>query len=372
MKPLPDPSERDLIPPDMDYVYFEGCEQHPLEPEQASYSPANAWWLAESSFLVYCHPGFARMACRLAGLDHFHFFEATGTECMLCWNREVAIVAFRGTELKSMSSLHEIRTDLNATPVPFDGGGMVHCGFLKGLDEVWGGEDGLQAMLARLLDEDPDRPLLMTGHSLGGALAALCFARTPQARALYTFGAPRVGDPDFVALLEGRSVWRIENARDPVPLVPPDMPALSFCFGDLGVLKFLNWDCSVQDRRPAFVLEDHKARYRDAKDTLDAKLKEMALCLAPTKKGFEASKQVYKEIEQHTRLTKQEWRLHMQSFFREFGLNVNDHQPIYYAIKCWNALLGQGSGVSSQGSGVRGEDERAEDVRPEGEQDAPP
>ena len=123
MKPLPDPSERDLIPPDMDYVYFEGCEQHPLEPDQASYSPANAWWLAESSFLVYCHPGFARMACRLAGLDQFHFFEATGTECMLCWNREVAIVAFRGTELKSMSSLHEIRTDLNATPVPFDGGG---------------------------------------------------------------------------------------------------------------------------------------------------------------------------------------------------------------------------------------------------------
>ena len=50
----------------------------------------------------------------------------------------------------------------------------------------------------------------------------------------------------------------------------------------------------------------------------------------------------------------------MQGFLREFGLNVNDHQPIYYAIKCWNALVGQGSGISGQAAGERMKEEKSE------------
>lgn len=340
MKKFPDSGKRKLIPPDMDYIYFENADNYLFEQNNPEYSPVNAWWLAECSFLAYCHPGFARMAYKLAGSDGFQFLGATGTECMVSWNSSFVIASFRGTEMKSFSALHEIRTDLNTIPVSFERGGMVHKGFLNGLDEVWEGPEGLKVLLENLISEKPDRPLWITGHSLGGALASLCFARISQAKGLYTYGAPRVGDSEFVSLFEGRSVWRIENARDPVPLVPPDIPSIGFNFADLGTLKFLDLDGTVLDKRPVFVLEDQKSKYLEAKSTLDAKIKEMGTSLALNKEGLKASRQVLREIDKHIRLTKKEWKTHMQGFFKQFGLSVNDHQPIFYVTKTWNAIVG--------------------------------
>ncbi len=65
MKKLPYSGKRDLIPPDMDYIYFENADNYLLEQNNPEYSPVNAWWLVECSFLAYCHPGFARMAYKL-------------------------------------------------------------------------------------------------------------------------------------------------------------------------------------------------------------------------------------------------------------------------------------------------------------------
>ena len=90
-KVLPDARHYDVIPPDMDYVYFEHCETVSPEPEDTEFSPVNAWWLSECSFLTYCHPGFVRMAYRLAGLDGFRFFGGKGTECMAGWNAIIGI-----------------------------------------------------------------------------------------------------------------------------------------------------------------------------------------------------------------------------------------------------------------------------------------
>ena len=340
VKALPEPKGRNLIPPDMDHLYFEGAKEYPLKPKATAYVPANAWWFAEFALLAYCHPGFARMAYRLVGFDGFQFFGGVGTECMVSWNRRAVIVAFRGTELKSSSSLHEIRTDLNAVPVAFDMGGKVHKGFLDGLEEIWGGPEGLQALLEERLREAPHRPVWMTGHSLGGALAALCFARTPQATGLYLYGSPRVGNHAFVELFEERAVWRIENACDPVPLVPPDLPLLHFRFGDLGQLKFLSSRDEVLESRPLLVLSDHHARYRAAKSELDDKLRELGASLFSRGEGRSA-KQIGDEIGAHVELTRREWRHQLDGCFKEFGLSVDQHQPIYYAIKTWNALVGK-------------------------------
>lgn len=337
-KELPNPKDRNLIPPDMDYVYFEGSDLPLFESLASDYSPANAWWLAECAFLSYCHPGFARMAFHLAGFSGFRFFGAKGTECMVSWNDQVTLVSFRGTELKSRSALHEIRTDINATPVPFEHGGMVHKGFLNGLDEVWGGPEGLEVFLKELMGENPDRPLWMTGHSLGGALATLCFARTSEATGLYLYGAPKIGDQEFADLFKGRCAWRIENVRDPIPLMPTNMPSIPFILSDVGALKFLSSTGDVLNERPLFVLEDHKTRYREAKAILDGKIKEMSRSIALKKEGRAASKQTFHEIGKHLRVTKKEWGIQMQEVLQKFGLNVDDHQPIFYATKTWNAL----------------------------------
>ena len=73
--------------------------------------------------------------------------------------------------------------------------------------------------------------ILVTGHSLGGALANLAAAdireKFPEFRKpmkLFTFGAPRVGNQQFARMMntyypEGNN-FRVVNKRDIVPHIP--------------------------------------------------------------------------------------------------------------------------------------------------------
>ena len=338
-KSLPNPRQYDLIPPDMDHVYFENFEAFPLEPGNTEYSPANAWWFGEFSFLAYCHPGFIRMACLIAGFEGFHFLKGKGTECLICWNDSVAIVSFRGTELKSMSAMHEIRTDMNTIPVPFELGGKVHKGFLEGLEEIWNGPQGLETFLDEITTATPSRPLWITGHSLGGALATLCFARTPQAKGLYVYGAPRVGDQDFVDTIHGRPIWRMEHGRDPVPMVPPDLPAMKFNFKDPGRLVFITKDGQIQSERPTFTIGDQKEKFWKVRDIQNSRKQDINQSLFITPFEPNASKVIFGKIGEHLRLSRNEWQDHWDELNDSVGLKVDDHQPIFYVIKLWNALL---------------------------------
>ena len=77
---------------------------------------------------------------------------------------------------------------------------------------------------------DPARlPLVVTGHSLGGALATLLVTELngttelkPQA---WTFASPKVGDAAFAACFGRLSTvsWRIYNQADVVPYFPADV-----------------------------------------------------------------------------------------------------------------------------------------------------
>ncbi|MDA3957613.1 lipase family protein [Oceanispirochaeta sp.] len=314
-----------------------------MEPENLEYSPVNAWWLAESAFLVYCHPGFARMAYRLAGFEGFRFFQGKGTEVMIAWSSRAAIVSFRGTELKSRSALHEILTNLNALPVAFEGGGMVHKGFLQGLEEVWGGDEGLHLFLESMLDDHPERPLWICGHSLGGALASLCFARLPRAKGLYLYGSPRVGDQDFVELFKNRCVWRHEHARDPVPLVPLDLPALNFNYKDTGCLKYINGSGDLLTERPQFKVEDYISQIAQPKELQESPRNEIkqSQMNVPISEG--GPRDLLNKISDHLQQTHKEVRGYLEELDADFGVNADDHHPIYYAVQLWNALISKRS-----------------------------
>jgi predicted lipase len=73
---------------------------------------------------------------------------------------------------------------------------------------------------------------LVTGISLGGALAALAsydlsvLFRNSQRKAnflFYTFGQPRIGNQEFINVIDQEEVpiFRVVNANDPVPHLPP-------------------------------------------------------------------------------------------------------------------------------------------------------
>ena len=153
-----------------------------------------------------------------------------------------AVVALRGTE-----STMEWWDDFHWDMVPFTqvpNGGNVAQGFYDiytSIGTMAPGQEGTSAPgavaaevaqaatsgLAAGLDP-ASLPLVVTGHSLGGALATLLVtdlnattALKPQA---WTFASPRVGDATFAARYGGLSTvsWRIYNQVDVVPYFPID------------------------------------------------------------------------------------------------------------------------------------------------------
>ena len=92
----------------------------------------------------------------------------------------------------------------------------VHSGFDKSLQEC------LPWLIQRL---DRTRPVWVTGHSLGGAVAELLIA-TLDHRGFkdvsgITFGQPKVTDSRGVERLAHLRLLRVVHEDDPVPMLPP-------------------------------------------------------------------------------------------------------------------------------------------------------
>lgn len=133
---------------------------------------------------------------------------------------EEIIIAFRGT-----STTTDWISDIIASQTSFKfmkEDGLTHRGFTHI------NSSARQGILSELAKLPQDKILYVTGHSLGGALATLCAVDIAansafDSPALFTFGSPRVGDPDFVkafAKYVPRS-FRIANLFDIVTHAPP-------------------------------------------------------------------------------------------------------------------------------------------------------
>jgi predicted lipase len=164
-----------------------------------------AWWCSEISRTVYRRDGRAEFFAR-AGLCEQRFFDRGSTQAALLQRDDVAVLVFRGT-----SDLRDWLINVRVAPTSWPEGGRVHDGFARALQLVF---EEVGAELQRLMV-----PTIVTGHSLGGALATLAASCHPF-RAAYTFGAPRVGDAEFWTTLRC-PLHRVVNGRDLVPRLPP-------------------------------------------------------------------------------------------------------------------------------------------------------
>ena len=140
-------------------------------------------------------------------------FAHGGTECYVLTCPKNYIVVFRGTE---PTSWEDIKADVQFRKV-----GGIHRGFKAALDDVW---DNLYAHYTKNAE---GKQLLVTGHSLGAALATLYSHRICDSNSVcYTFGSPRVGTPKQTKKMSF-TAYRFRNNNDIVTKVPPEFLGFS-------------------------------------------------------------------------------------------------------------------------------------------------
>jgi hypothetical protein len=101
----------------------------------------------------------------------------------------------------------------------------AHAGFL---DSWRGARKPILDFWKLLRANYPDYKSVVTGHSLGGALATLCSLEMSNLDRnatilLFTYGVPRVGDQTFASYIEttlGQNSYRMTHLNDPVPRLP--------------------------------------------------------------------------------------------------------------------------------------------------------
>ncbi|GJW39204.1 triacylglycerol lipase OBL1, partial [Tanacetum coccineum] len=170
---------------------------------------------------------------------------------------ELIGVSFRGT---SPFNARDWSSDVDLSWYHLQGIGKVHAGFLKALglqkSKGWPLPNELQTddqkpyayyairqKLIERLANNPDAKFLVTGHSLGAALAVMFPAilayhkesdLLTKLEGVYTFGQPRVGDHQFGEYMKdvleshGMRYHRFVYCNDLVPRVPFDSSDVYF------------------------------------------------------------------------------------------------------------------------------------------------
>lgn len=169
-------------------------------------------------------------------------FENTATD------PNIIVVAFRGT---SPLDTYDWQVDVDFSWYEMEGTGRIHGGFMKalGLQKETGWPKQLpkaqhdfayytlRQKLTEIAKTNDKAKFILTGHSLGGALATLFVtvlglhdesAILEKLLAVYTYGQPRVGDQQFAEFMGntvrkyGIKYHRYVYSSDMVPRLPFD------------------------------------------------------------------------------------------------------------------------------------------------------
>ena len=163
-------------------------------------------------------------------------------------HEDFVCMAFRGTDERADWLDNIDGRPANSEQAMF---GDFHRGFYRSCDDVWSDLDNWYKN-ARKNDKDskrPSRPLFLTGHSLGGAMATVGAAKLvledrPFA-AVYTYGQPRVVKRETAQFLNQEcknKYYRFQNNEDIVTRVPSRLMGYSH----VGQCLYIDTEGAVQ------------------------------------------------------------------------------------------------------------------------------
>tara|TARA_R110002074_G_scaffold25215_1_gene74914 strand:- start:4627 stop:5382 length:756 start_codon:yes stop_codon:yes gene_type:complete len=152
---------------------------------------------------------------------------------------DYVVIALRGTE---PTKVKDMLADIKAWPSESDTDGKVHAGFKAEIDKLY-------PALVKWLKPKSKKKLIITGHSLGAAMATILASRlkpTTPDLVLYTFGCPRVGNREWGVQFDDIEAYRFVNTNDIIPQVPMlgyyrHVGQLQYISYDYRILTGLNW-----------------------------------------------------------------------------------------------------------------------------------
>jgi hypothetical protein len=203
-------------------AWLSRCRERLLPADDATASTppfdliAQAAALSRASYLGFV--GFTRALDGLMSVipETVSFIDDEQCQAYVWVSGDAAFLVFRGTDdaLDMLANVHTRQERFLE--------GKVHSGFLCRYSVV-------KDKIKHFLDSHAGAftTLLVTGHSMGGALASLAaidLANTVRVTCV-TFGSPRVGNGRFSTMFGdklGERHWRVFHELDPVPMVPMD------------------------------------------------------------------------------------------------------------------------------------------------------
>lgn len=199
-----------------------------IAPQITKLHPGNAYWMARLAKEIYRSvpdtdgkPDDTAILTSLQqddpGFIAVDGFNNKSSQAALIEHEDYYCLAFRGTD-----ELADWLDNLNVLAIeePY---GEFHRGFFNAVEDIW---QPLMQLLKSKRWEQP-KPLMLTGHSLGGAMASIATARLLEIdipfRSVYTFGQPRAMTDDtaeeFNYMCSDR-YFRFHNNNDLVTRIP--------------------------------------------------------------------------------------------------------------------------------------------------------
>ena len=264
-----------------------------VKPYTTKLCQENAIWMARLSSLVYEKlddgtPDAVAIEGALQSLDDGRFSppvtaNQNSAQAMFVEHEEWLAMVFRGTDQPAdwLDNL-AIRTEHTDY-------GDFHHGFHRSLEDVW---ETIYRAYTKAMDKDK-RPLFITGHSLGGAMATVAAAKfiymDRPFTSLYTFGQPRAVTRETARLINseaGKRYYRFQNNMDVVSRIPARISGYSHAGNNLYItnegnieddpgfwFKFVDTVTDIKERlNVSEMIEDHSMDdYLKAIEAFDAK-----------------------------------------------------------------------------------------------------